>query len=241
MDACRIGCLNCTGPGYTQCLKCDIGYQLSSDGYCSLIIRSSQCITNCSTCYGLNNNNCLTCKQYALMTSDNMCICPTGYYFNNSTNMCSSCDDSCLECSGSSPNNCTSCKNYFSFNSSSSSCYSVSGYLLDSSFSPTPYYVYKKMIKCDPTCQQCWNSSNICTRCIPFAYLTADSSCQCSDGYYFNNTLNACALCSLECSNCTALGTDKCSACNASATLVQGQCKCIMGFYLESQHRMLIL
>lgn len=59
------------------------------------------CPVNCLTCS--QSGNCISCTSNAFFSPyDNLCHipCPTNYYGDPSTKVCSMCDTSCLTCHG---------------------------------------------------------------------------------------------------------------------------------------------
>ena len=184
--SCAVGCLNCFGPGSSQCTSC---LTLGNGTTYYLQLFSTNCVVNCGVGeYGLNNRcqncppecsvcssstSCSTCQSVnglAYFLSGTSCLsdCGTSNFGDVGTYTCQSCATGCLACYGSLPTECSSCK-------------------LDSGSSQHYYLIYG----------------------------TNECSLTCPDGQYQNTTKHQCLLCSLSCLTCGSM-PDLCLSCGLS-------------------------
>lgn len=71
---------------------------------------------------GSGLHDCTSCHDFFTLDGG-MCIeCPSGRYYNVSSQACEPCNDSCLTCSSGGENGCTSCQAPKSLHPSTSTC-----------------------------------------------------------------------------------------------------------------------
>ena len=88
------------------------------------------CNNWCTSCTSNSNEDCSSCSNdYFLQPSSTTCyfFCPTGYYGNTNTNVCTLCHAYCSACTGASNTECSSCKSgyYLQPSPSSTTCLST--------------------------------------------------------------------------------------------------------------------
>jgi hypothetical protein len=234
-ESCHSACLTCNGPNYTECTSCTPPALLDQTGSCSCPPNTSVgtdidpylCTAiivgdpTCLTYKGTLPTDCLACKSIASKDYSSNCRCPSGHYFD-SVYTCMPCDPSCLQCSGPTNKNCLQCKYGFVLDSDGH-CRCEEGYqmMADGTCS---------QIICHYSCLACIDSTaSGCKTCKTGSYLSG-TSCECLPGFYRDLSLG-CLQCSSSCKSCSGVGSDMCLDCNNYATVVQGNCVCMMGYF----------
>lgn len=231
---CQQSCLTCYGGLRTNCITCNQGELLQSDGSCM-----NQCAadkyynstnTYCSSCnakYGINctlcdQYNCYACSSGLLSTDSQSCIsvCTGSTYLLNGA--CSTCPQYCLTCISSTY--CTACltSTYAYYQNL---CYKVC---------PTGSYNSNGCLPCNSTsCVACLNSANNCSSCKTPYLLNYPNQCvlQCLSGYYEGSTTKSCLACISPCATCTS--ATNCTTCITSLYLYSSTCtaSCPTGTY----------
>ncbi len=219
-------CTSCTAGTYylsignTCPATCPVGY------YSNATTKNcDNCYLGCSACTTPLINGCTACANvsgtvYFLNSSTCFTSCPSGTY-NNTPNACAPCVNPCVTCSILSTN-CTSCNSTTflmqSLNTCPASC--SAGYIGNATT--------RICDTCYLGCSTCTNtSSDGCTACKNVSgtvYYLNGTTCitSCGAGYY-NNTPNACALCTAPCNTCTGTAT-YCLTCNTGYLLNINTC-----------------
>lgn len=107
---CVANCVNCNGGTSKNCTSCNTALHILTDDYQCL-----PCDVSCAQCK-FKVANCLLCSVgYYMQPLSSTCLptCPSHYYKNTGTRICTICQDSCVECSGPLYNQCTSCDNLY--------------------------------------------------------------------------------------------------------------------------------
>ena len=251
---CNEACAVCSGPLNTPCSSCKNGYYLYLNSSSSLVCLSScpegyfgsfgvnQCIScfqSCRTCSGTANFECISCKSgYFLQPYSNLCLstCPTGYYQNTVSSMCSPCHSACLTCFGEDTTQCLSCQSGYFFLQSSSACLSScpTGYWTDMSKNTKNICT-----SCHHSCTSCTGpASTQCSACSSRYYLQPSSttcSPTCGNGYWANSAGNICSPCASTCTYCVGPTSSDCASCGQGDYLhpFSGKCSatCPLGYY----------
>lgn len=120
--ACHFSCAVCNGPNSNNCLFCDSSSQrsLSGSSKCSCIkgyfdtnmtMICPPCHVACASCWNNLTTTCFKCSaSFFMAVGNNTCFqtCPT-YYFDDTVSMiCSSCSSHCTKCVNTSY--CTACE-----------------------------------------------------------------------------------------------------------------------------------
>ena len=263
-------CLTCLGGGPSQCSSCGSGtflypallgeclgacpagyYGNTTTNTCELCEQDHSNLTfSCVTCDGGTLNDCLSCKDGAYLhpAAGGACLpsCPTGFWADNSANICQQCYQSasepftCAACNGPYFNHCLACNAPGFLDPLTDSCVSVcpTGYWGDTSnricltcySTEDPYAVHG-------TCRSCYGpNDNQCTSCFSGRfYLNTSDTCvlNCPDGWFPNMTNNSCDPCfatssfqstSRTCATCVGPNYYECLSCLPDSWLYQNQC-----------------
>ena len=116
--------------------------------------------------------------------------CPTGYWTNPISNICSACNSSCQDCTGSSNTQCTSCSSEYYLQPNSTSCLNTC---------PDGYFKDTQALTCDPcnsACSTCTGPNNgLCLTCQVGFYLQPDTAMcltTCPSNYYQEASTQTC-------------------------------------------------
>lgn len=217
---CNSNCLTCSSTS-TNCLTC--GLSLSSG--LPLYLSGTTCLANCpfgsygasnvcstcdASCSGCtqSSTNCISCaNNFYRKAGSTLCVdpCPSGYYGDPTTSLCTLCPSGCKICSISS--SVVSC----------SMCTVSAGvaYYLDSITNncvpqcPSTYYaipgINPTCAACSGNCATCTDASN-CLTCVAGAYLGyGESVCYstCPGGQFNPTGSGKCQLCNTFCATCS--------------------------------------
>eukprot|EP01017_Pseudomicrothorax_dubius_P027204 TRINITY_DN3103_c0_g1_i3.p1 TRINITY_DN3103_c0_g1~~TRINITY_DN3103_c0_g1_i3.p1 ORF type:complete len:509 (+),score=-25.05 TRINITY_DN3103_c0_g1_i3:119-1645(+) len=242
--ACHSACTKCTGTSQNECLVCQSGYVLVRGRSClatcgnGVVEGVEECddgnnipndgCTNCTIdqgyfCYSRGKSACYPkdplCKVSDTRSS-NCFECNDGAYLDTTTKKCrEGCslgsyrkDGGCIKC----PSTCLTCQD------NSGICTSCSAGLLLTENAclqscPKGYFVTKDrqgnnlvVRPCPKGCDQCWSE----TSCL-----------KCSDGYYINPSLDACARChNTRCQSCVPEAPGTCQSCKFPLIFEIGDC-----------------
>lgn len=235
---CPLGCQECTSDGV--CSRCQTGYFFEMD-------RCQECIANCDVC--LDATSCFTCSENFLIQPDDTCVsaeqplncmqncktcannsscnqCNDGYFFDNTTNICSACEQGCQVCADKTI--CFTCLNGFS-PTFGGNCHNMTGVVSGPN-------IFNR--NCTENCLRCDGNNQACLTCEAMYNLTDDGKClsnnmpcptanciecqnetcsYCDDGFFLDSTS--------ECLSCQP----SCSACTSDFTCIS----CEDGFYLD--------
>lgn len=98
---------------------------------------------------------------------------------------------------------------------------------------------------CTHTCRSCSNITTTCTSCYPNAVLTTSGTCECLQGFYWNevfpcpsddvSTCFKCLTCNPSCKGCWGPLATQCDLCQEPKVLYQGSCLpgCPAGFLTD--------
>lgn len=140
-EDCIGGCLLCFGPTLSECTKCGVSVDNSSETYyknaliteCTMDCPTGwyeqplgytcqKCHESCASC-GTNATDCPACANvtgivyYNLNGTQCLARCPTiGYFGRDSDNTCVDCHDFCKKCFDSDEFSCTACQQNNSIN-----------------------------------------------------------------------------------------------------------------------------
>lgn len=233
---CDSSCFNCSGEDSNECTSCNNGLALTSQGKCvescpSHTYNSSgyctQCDSSCLKCSGPGSTSCISCNNGLILTSQGVCVssCPSHTY--NNSGYCTGCDTSCLNCNGAGSSACTSCSNGLLLTNQGECVASC----------PTHSYNNSQFCSgCDSSCLNCSGNLNTeCVSCYSGTYLRNDGRCQntCPSGYYGDNSDLICKQCDSSCLTCSGPSNSQCLSCIQNENLINGQCECSLGFYLN--------
>ena len=263
-------CLSCRGGSSSNCSSCSSGSYLypavigdclgtcpagyygdSTSNTCELCAKDySNMLKSCRICSAKTLNDCLSCYSGAYLhpAAGGPCLpsCPTGFWADNSTNICQQCYQSavdpftCAACNGPYFNHCLACNAPGFLDPLTDSCVSVcpTGYWGDTSTrvcltcysTEDPYAVHG-------TCRSCYGpNDNQCTSCFSGRfYLNTSDTCvlNCPDGWFPNMTNNSCDPCfatssfqstSRTCATCVGPNYYECLSCLPDSWLYQNQC-----------------
>lgn len=221
-------CKTCSGPLSTNCLTCLAGnYYFASNQTClggcppgffadsttssciPCYVASDPTVANrtCVTCDGPFSYNCLTCEQGNVLVS-NTCFtsCPSGTYFDISTNLCENCfqgsstSEACQTCAGPLATDCSSCFAGAYLLPTNRTCVSqcpVIGWYAGVDLCLSCYYPTARSI--ERGCLSCKGGlPTDCLRCVSGTYFYAlNSTCllDCPYGYFQENNTFSCILC----------------------------------------------
>ena len=158
--------------------------------------------TFCSTCTGV----------YFLTGSVCTTTCPTGFYGEPSTNLCTGCNGACATCSGPSASNCSSCpaNTFLSVDTCVLTC-------------PTGFFANTANWNCDPchsVCVTCTAASNTsCTSCNSGVGRYLDGTIcllTCPSNKYPKPATSTCESCHTECLTCTGPLNTECTSCTGT-------------------------
>ena len=126
-NRCDSSCKTCIAGDASSCTACNSTSFLqaptppsSCDSSCPFglypVITNNTCQycdNTCLNCSTTGLKSCTSCNAGSFLygSPPNYCksSCPSGYFADNTTNLCELCDSSCKECKNSSVNGCTSC------------------------------------------------------------------------------------------------------------------------------------
>ena len=246
--ACSSLCKTCTGPNSSQCSSCknNLALLTTPTGACgctgSTYFDSStqtckSCDYTCDTCSGLSANQCTGCASGLTLTSGQClctgggCSCPSGTYFESTSETCQPCDPTCATCTGPSSSECSSCRadytyipNYCQCGTSSCSC--PSGTYFDA--------VSSTCLKCNSLCVECVGfGSNQCTSCPADQVLAVNpGSCGCPAGTYKSSS-SYCLSCDETCGSCSGPSSTQCLTCKSGLSFYGSYCVCPAGSYFD--------
>ena len=214
-----------------------------------------KCDPSCKECSGPLKNNCTKCSSGSLFkpqTQECIASCPTGYFISikknlflftvnlifikkkDNKNECEKCDDTCETCELS-PSYCKTCKtidaqeyslvyknNYCVINKKNNEC--DSGEYFDATLTDCK--------RCDITCGECKSGGeDSCLSCIdPRRPFLNEGHCvgRCNEGFYLNETLQRCFMCSDNCKTCKS-NANECVDCKDGFKLnSMNQCEEVM-------------
>ena len=236
---CSIGTYqNLTGQG--SCLGCEVGTYQNLTGQTQCVqcpANTYTLLTNSTSCEG----SCFTYLLLFIAKIQAQCNnCPKGYYYYNSSILCTPCHSWCSVCNVTATN-CTECKNLTGISSfynapDEYSCICNSGYYVNED---------NECTECHMMCSKCYGGTqHQCTECATDFGITFDfHSCYCMEGYYYTgNSSSKCESCHSFCKTCSGSSTN-CSSCInqkgiefSSSDSLFGQCLCSAeGYYLTSE------
>lgn len=227
---CNSNCLTCSGTS-TTCDSCGLSLSSGLQMYLSGTTCLANCPSNtfgaagnvCSNCDGscvgctYSSTNCIAChSSYYRQAGSTLCVnpCPSGYYGDPNTNLCTLCPSGCSVCSyGSGLLPCTSCKVssgvYYYLDSTTNNCVPQC---------PSTYYANSTDLTCRActgNCATCIDASN-CLTCVASSYLgvgtTTCHSTACPAGQYNPTGSLKCQACNMFCLNCSTTPTT-CNSC----------------------------
>lgn len=208
--SCCPNCLRCAFDNCCNCLECEAGYFITTDGQCT-----NQCLVNCERCS--SPTVCSDCKKGFDLTEDGRCV---------------RCPDGCLDCVRTCPNVCgaeTGCSvdDFTCFDK----CYSCSTNVCTACITGWTKSGNICVKICPPNCRDCRDDATKCKSCNGGFYLSSSSSlceaCEtsCSSCDYVSLTETTCNICRVsffkrqksigsanyDCINCEA-GCYKCTS-----------------------------
>jgi hypothetical protein len=245
---CHVKCLKCTGPTQNDCAACRSPSSIvggTSIGQCIPPTRSTfspttgsvvPCHPRCDSCTGVYEKDCITCRTPISlppgsvplqMQSNGLCDCPTGYFYDGTTQACLLCYASCRSCTGPSASDCIECTDNM-YLSSSKTCTPLPGF-------------FKKPDKlsgiCHQSCLTCSGSgSNNCLSCNSGASWSA-GYCGCS-GLFKLSATGFCYGCASRCMSCNSYSDNSmntCASCVSPFTLTnKNTCEPSAGNYIQT-------
>ena len=237
-----------------------------SFGFKSVQITLFPCHSTCKTCVGPANTDCTSCSGTLFLNPVlNTCTttCPTTYYKDNTTNLCTRCYQhitgtsqlqSCKTCDGPNSNNCLTCNTGVYYDPVNKQCvYSCPAQTWADSSTYTCKACY---VPADPStppfaCASCsGTTSNKCLSCFSGAFLDpTTSTCvsTCPNGYYPSTADNKCHVCYTKnppanndesCLTCNGPNSNQCLTCASPLLLHNGTQKCVnscpIGWYADA-------
>eukprot|EP00826_Nyctotherus_ovalis_P014458 TRINITY_DN14031_c0_g3_i1.p1 TRINITY_DN14031_c0_g3~~TRINITY_DN14031_c0_g3_i1.p1 ORF type:complete len:369 (+),score=0.79 TRINITY_DN14031_c0_g3_i1:671-1777(+) len=199
-------CLPCPANTYsnlTHCVPCGDGkYSLGAANYC----RS--CHPLCIKCHGDTENGCDACYENILNIDSlkgNTCECIADYFYHENmttpNTFCQPCHKFCLLCKGK-RDHCSSCIANVGITRKENKCLCNS----------PNYFAYFNEVINKLECITCYHLYNECTRpsdtqctdCanIPNLVFVPPGTCECKQGYYYDESSETCEKCSTLCKNC---------------------------------------
>ena len=219
---CYSDCSSCIGSTISSCTACNDPNAIISSIPNSCLCKSGYfttasnpiicipCYLACSTCIGPLINDCATCLDPNAILISGKCQCKLKYYYV--TNQCNSCYSTCNTCINQLYNSCLTCVD------SNMILNSVPGECL----CPNSMYFNGIMcINCPVNCQIC----------------QADTCSQCITGYFLQQ--NVCISCSKSCQDCNGIYSNNCTSCKSNKILINNQCNCSQGYYMDSNENCL--
>lgn len=216
----------------TSCTPCQPGSYQPDPSQTSCL----DCHDLCATCSG-TAETCFSCiTGPGIFLKDNKCLCDLegGYYEHNVGGelRCDPCHEFCQTCSGD-PKDCQSCRNIPGVEKKSNECLCIGeGYNLYHD----PDLDKDTCIPCHPLCSSCFGAlSTECYTCesSKSAVYVDPNTCTCSEGYYYDSSLEICLPCNAYCSSCFGPSAFECDACQNSLK-VKDQPWCVLSCELLS-------
>ena len=234
-ESCVANCRICSNT--ISCDICDSGFMSNPNNTCSPTTclsteyynsNLSSCVVcgHCgdamlSTTFSCSNGaSCQTCGKFYVnsiqtklyLNTSLQCVisCGTGFFKNETSQVCTQCHALCQDCLSPGAQNCSSCLN--SQGNTTNNCCPTGSYLANQ------YDIV--CTNCHNSCSKC-TGLNSCTECAQ-GFLLKGTLCvlSCGDGFY--NLNGICQNCSIPCSNCVSLSS--CLTCdqNQPLKLLQG-------------------
>ncbi|EGR34727.1 zinc finger lsd1 subclass family protein, putative, partial [Ichthyophthirius multifiliis] len=227
---------------FFQC-KCDLGFFFDE-----MQKQCLKCDKQCKECTDNAPNSCILCMDdNAFRTSQGICECNFGYYFDGSigTNgKCVECDKSCDGCDGPGDAMCKQCKGTLT-KSASGRCTCQLGQFLSSTND-------NQCLQCHSTCRTCTSQlQNQCLSCydeydfkvgdiitiISEDNITIKGQCSIKKGYYEDlDDKKKAKKCHQSCFDCNGSSDENCTECDSYKQVLQKslngyKCMCKDGFY----------
>lgn len=226
----------------THCIPClDGEYSMQAAASCK------PCHPLCIKCHGDSQDDCDACYTDTPHISPLLnatCDCARGYFYDERATTpnthCQPCFEFCAECK----EKAHKC----------SACVTDDGVVMEGDkcvCSASRYFAYFndatlkfECVTCHYLCKEC--TGPLATQCdacrdFPGLKLFPPSTCQCIEGYYYDENNERCDKCNALCENCTGGTSKECIACNPKIShAVEGEpglcvtdCEQISGHYLD--------
>ncbi|CAD8056650.1 unnamed protein product [Paramecium sonneborni] len=243
-EECHQSCKSCQGSSRNDCLGCYENYELMNGNcVCNLgyfydynNMECGQCNYTCEFCFGSGNDNCIKCKLDSnRLKQDNKCLCLDGYFEIEGNPICQKCHINCMTCIE--YESCLSCSSGKQLINNKCVCQSK-------------FFLFKQNFldickSCSKLCLSCYGELEFeCLSCITHSTLQQNNTCICDQGYYLIN--DECQICDTNCLTCvySSIHCLDCQSnyvlqtnnicCHSSNILINNQCDCISGQYMDS-------
>ena len=206
---------------------CATGYYLNSFNTNCL-----KCPTQCKTCaLSAGAVVCSSCQDAVNMNVSTNCLCNTNYFLALNETQCLACPVGCT-CmnNGNNVGICGSCTDPINMIITNGLCVCKNGF----------YLGLTGCFQCPITCMNC-STALYCIVCKS-ASMNPSNACSCPAATYASVDGTQCLNCPVSCPNCQnkldVANTPVCLSCyDSNAVVVQGVCKCNIGYFLSTDSK----